>query len=77
MRNVFSDTSTDQKVKVMMSWNVFVLIWSPSSNINNLHPSCSIVLGDFNAKCSKLCASDKNNTAVIELDNITTTPAYN
>ena len=46
------------------------------SNINNLHPTCSIVLGDFNAKCSKWCASDKNNTAGIELDNITTS-GYN
>ena len=41
------------------------------SNINNLHLTCSIVLGDFNAKCSKWCASDKNKTARIELDNIT------
>ena len=40
------------------------------SNINNLYSTCSIVLGDFNAKCSKWCASDKSNTAGIELDNI-------
>ena len=39
-------------------------------NINNLYPTYSIVLGDFNAKCSKWCASDKSNTADIELDNI-------
>ena len=36
-----------------------------------------MVLGDFNAKCSKWFASDKNNTAGIELDNITTTFGYN
>ena len=47
------------------------------SNINNLHPTCSIVLCGFNAKCSKWCASDKNNTAGIELDNITMTSGYN
>ena len=47
------------------------------SNINDLHPTCSIVLGDFNAKCSKWCASDRNNSAGIELDNITTTSGYN
>ena len=47
------------------------------SNINNLHPTCSVVLGDFNAKCSKWCAPDKNNTSGIELDNITTTSGYN
>ena len=58
----------------MMSWNVFDLFLS---NINNRHLTCSIVLGDFNAKCSKWCASDKNNTAGIELDNITITSDYN
>ena len=47
------------------------------SNINNLHPTCSIVLGDFNAKCSKWCSSDRNNTAGVELDNITMTSGYN
>ena len=47
------------------------------SNINNLYPTCSIVLGDFNAKCSKWCASVKRNTAGIELDNITMTSDYN
>ena len=47
------------------------------SNINNLYPTCSIVLGDFNAKCSKWCASNKNNTAGIELDNFTMRSGYN
>ena len=47
------------------------------SNINDLHPTCSIVLGDFNAKCSKWCTSDRINSAGIELDNITTTSGYN
>ena len=47
------------------------------SNINDLHPTCSIVLGDFNAKCLKWCASDGNNSAGIELDNITATFSYN
>ena len=47
------------------------------SNINDLHPTCSIVLGNFNAKCSKWCASDRTNSASIELDNITATSGYN
>ena len=46
------------------------------SNINDQHPACSIVIGDFNAKCSKWCTSDKDNTAGPELDSITTTPGY-
>ena len=35
------------------------------------------MLGDFSVKCSKWRASDKNNTAGIELDNITMTSGYN
>ena len=45
------------------------------SNINNLHPTFSIVLGDLNAKCSKWC--DRNNSVGIELNNIATTSGYN
>ena len=41
------------------------------SNISDLHPTCSVVLGDFSAKCSKWYASDRNNSVGIELDNIT------
>ena len=47
------------------------------SNINNLYPTCPIVLGNLNAKCSKWCASDKSNTAGVELDNITMASGYN
>ena len=47
------------------------------SNINNLQPNCSTVLGDFNVKCSKWCASKKDNIAGVELDNITATSGYN
>ena len=40
------------------------------SNINDNHPLT--LIGDFNAKSSKWCKSDKSNRAGIELDNITT-----
>ena len=46
------------------------------SNINDQHTVCSIVIGDFNAKCSKWCTTDKDNTAGLELDSITTTAGY-
>ena len=46
------------------------------TNINNNQPVCSVLLGDFNAKCSKWCSSDKNNIAGLEIDNITTTAGY-
>ena len=45
------------------------------TNINN-KPACSIRIGDFNAKCSKWCSSDKNNIAGLEIVNITTTAGY-
>ena len=47
-----------------------------SSNINDQHLPCSIVIGDFNAKCLKWCATDKNNLADLELNSITTTAGY-
>ena len=46
------------------------------TNINNNQPASSILVGDFNAKCSKWCSSDKNNIAGLEIDNITTTAGY-
>lgn len=46
------------------------------SNINNLYSTSSILIGDFNTKCSKWCASDENNTAGIESDKVVTTSGY-
>ena len=46
------------------------------TNINNNQAACSILIGDFNAKCSKWCSSDKNNIAGLEIENITTTADY-
>ena len=43
------------------------------SNTNDQQPARSIVRGDFNAKCSKWCTSDKE---ILELDSITTTAGY-
>ena len=51
-----------------LSSNLDPLHWS----INENHPACSILIGDFNARSSKWCNSDKINRAGIELDNITT-----
>ena len=46
------------------------------SNINDNHPICSIRIGDFNAKSSKCCNSDKSIRASGELDNITKSAGY-
>ena len=46
------------------------------SNINYNHPTCSVIIGDFNAKSSKWCNSDESNKEDIELDNITTSAGY-
>ena len=46
------------------------------TNINNNQPACSILIGDFNAKCSKWCSSDKNIIAGLEIHNITSMTGY-
>ena len=38
------------------------------TNINNNQPACSVLIGDFNAKYSKWCSSDKINIAGLETD---------
>ena len=46
------------------------------TNTNNNQRACSILIGDFNAKCSKSWTSDKNDIAGLEIDNITTKVGY-
>ena len=46
------------------------------SSINDNHPTCSILIGDFNAESPKWCNGDKSNWAGIECDNITTSAGY-
>ena len=47
------------------------------SNMNHQHPAYSIVRGHFNAKCSKWCTTNKNNTTGLKLDSIKATAEYN
>ena len=47
------------------------------NNINKFQLSCSVLLGDFNAKHPKWCSTDKNDIAGIVLENITSTTGYN
>ena len=46
------------------------------NNINDHRPSCSVIVGDFNAKCSKWYPLDKNNAAGETLQTYTTTAGY-
>ena len=46
------------------------------SDINNQQPTCSILVGDFNAKLSKRCPSDKDSKAEQDTDTFTTTLGY-
>lgn len=43
------------------------------SSINNSRLLCSVIVGDFNARCSKWYSRDKNNTAGLEIEASTTT----
>ena len=45
-------------------------------DLRHHHPTCSIPISDFNVERSKWYASDKIDTADLELDNITTTSDY-
>ena len=77
MKNVFftcpyrSPTQNDEELENFSS-NLDLLL----SNINDNHPTCSILICNFNAKSSKWCNNDKSNRAGIELDNITTSAGY-
>ena len=46
------------------------------SSINNQQPTRSILVGDFNAKLSKWCSSDKDNKVGQDIDTLTTTSSY-
>ena len=46
------------------------------SGINNQQPIYSVLVGDFNAKLSKWCPSDKYNKAGQDIDTFPTTSGY-
>ena len=46
------------------------------SGINNQQPTCSVLVGDSNAKIWKYCPSDKDNKAGQDKDKFTTTLCY-
>ena len=52
------------------------LVLALFASINNNKPASSILIGDFNAICPKLCRSSKNNIAGLETSNITTTVGH-
>ena len=67
-----SCSQNDDELETFCSNLAFAL-----NNINKFQPSCSVFLGEFNAKHSKWCSTDKNNKAGIVLENITSTAGYN
>ena len=46
------------------------------AKLNDLHPTPSFCIGDFNAKCLKSCSSHEPKRAGLKLRNITTTASY-
>ena len=67
-----SPTQNDDEIETFCSDLTFII-----NNINKFQPSCSLLFGDFNAKHSKWCSTEKNNKAEIILENITSTAVYN
>lgn len=45
-------------------------------HINNQLPTCSVVTGDFNARCSKWCNKDITNANAHALDTLTSSVGY-
>ena len=46
------------------------------SNINNEFPLCSIITGDFNARCSRWWKNDITNSTGQEIDSLTSSAGY-
>ena len=67
-----SPSQNDGELETFFSDLTFLL-----NNVNKFQPSCSVLLGDFNAKYSKWCSTDKNNKAGILLENISSTAVCN
>ena len=67
-----SPSQNDGELETFCSDLTFLL-----NNINEFQPSYSVLLGDFNAKHSNWCSTDKNNKAGIVLENVTSTAGYN
>ena len=67
-----SPSQNDDEFKTFCSDLTFLL-----NNIDKFQPSSSVLLGDFNAKLSKWCSTNKNNKPGIVLENIASTAAYN
>ena len=71
MKNVSLLTFTSHQVKIVSS----LIHFRQQPDFNNLldsikknRPVCSVVVSDFNAKCSKRYSGDKNNTADLEIE---------
>ena len=69
MKNASVLVSTDHLVKINTSFctNVDTLM----DHVNNELPTCSVLSGDFNAKCSKWCNDDITNANGRALDTLT------
>ena len=75
MKNIFLLVFTVPRVKIRMSFctNFDILL----NNIKEKLPLCSIVTGDFNARCSRRWKNDITNLQGQELDSLTLSTGYN
>ena len=73
MKNVFHSPSQSQDEFKNFCTNFDILL----NNINDELPLCSIVTGDFNARCSRWWKNDITNLQGQELDSLTLSAGYN
>ena len=77
MKDVSWHVFTDHQIKMKCRLNSFYEnLIDVLPGINNQQPTCSILVGDFNAKFSKWCPSDKDTKTGQDIDTSTTTSGY-
>ena len=68
--------SSDHLVKINTSANFCTNLDTLMDHINNELPICSVLIGNFNAKCSKWCNNDITNASGRALDTLTSSAGY-
>ena len=69
--------STDHLVKINTSLKIFYkTLDTLMDHINNEVPTCSVLIVDFNARCSECCHNDITNANNRALDTLTSSVRY-
>ena len=77
MKNISFHVSTVLQVKIVTNLKNFCLKFDLLLNkINDEFPLCSVITGDFNARCSRWWKNDITNLTGEEIDTLTSSAGY-